>query len=286
MIGLLLFLKVWQPRQVWRFPGEVPRAGGRTACNYTAGRVLRAWAPYLFLATMVFVWELGYVKGVVSSIGVRFPWPWLHNLVIRTAPFVTKDVPYGAEFNLNVGASTGTAIFISGLISLVFTPHYGSRRAFACLARTVRDLRLPMLTISLLGALASTTNYAGMTANIRVAFAATGALVPFFSPLLGWLGVFLTGSHMGSDAFFAPLQKTAARRIGMAPELAVAATVSGGACGKMISPQSIAVATGAVNMVGRDGYIFRFTLGHSLVMAAFLSLLTLAQAYLLPWMLP
>jgi|GEM_PF-1800 len=286
MIGLFLFLKVWQPRQVWRFPGEALRAGGRTPCSDTAGRVLRAWAPYLALAAMVFLWETWYVKGVVSSIGVRFPWPGLHNLVIRTAPLVTKDLPYGAEFNLNVGASAGTAIFLSGLLSLFFTPNYGLRRAFACLARTVRELRLPMLTISLLGALASTMNYAGMTATIGVAFAATGVLVPFFSPILGWLGVFLTGSDPRSDAFFAPLQRTAAPRLGVAPKLAVAATASGGACGKMISPQSIAVATGAANMVGRDGYIFRFTLGHSVVMAVFLSLLTSAQAYLLPWMPP
>lgn len=143
-----------------------------------------------------------------------------------------------------------------------------------------------MLTITLLGALASTMNYAAMTATIGVAFAATGALVPFFSPILGCLGVFLTGSDLRSDAFFAPLQRTAAQRLGVAPELVVAATASGGACDKMISPQTIAIATGAANMAGRDGYIFRFTLGHSVVMAVFLSLLTSAQAYLLPWMLP
>jgi lactate permease len=282
MIGLLLFLKVWQPRQVWRFPGEVPRAGGRTSCNYAASRVFRAWAPYLVLVAMVFLWELGYAKGAVSVAGVRFPWPWLHNLVVRTAPLVTKDVPYSAEFNFNVGASAGTAIFISGLLSLFFTPHYGPRRAFACLARTVRDLRLPILTISLLSALASVMNYAGMTATIGLAFAATGTLVPFFSPLSGWLGVFLTGPGNRADAFFAPLQRTAAHWMGVAPELPVAATASGGACGEMISPQTIAVATGATNMSGRDGYIFRFTLRHSLVMALFLGLLTLAQAYLAP----
>jgi lactate permease len=286
MIGLFFFLRVWQPRQVWRFPGEAPRAGGRTPCNSTAGQVLRAWAPYLALAAMVLLWEVWYVKGAVSAIGVRFPWPWLHDMVIRTAPLVTKDVPYGAEFNLNVGASAGTAIFLAGLLSLPFTPNYGLRRAFVCLAGTVRELRLPILTVSLVGALASTMNYAGMTATLGLAFAATGRLVPFFSPILGWLGVFLTGSDMRSDAFFAPMQRTAAGRIGVAPELTVAATVSGGACGKMISPQSIAVATGAADMVGRDGYVFRFTLGHSMAMAVFLSLLTLAQAYLIPWTLP
>jgi lactate permease len=286
MIGLVLFLKVWQPRQVWRLPGEGLRTGGRAVRDYTAGQVLRAWVPYLVLAAMVLLWEVWYVKAVFSSIGVRFPWPWLHRLVIRTVPFVTKDVPYAAQFNFNLGASAGTAIFLSGLLSLLFTPHYGLRRAFACLARTVRELRLSVLTISLLGALASIMNYAGMTGTLGVAFAATGALIPFFSPILGWLGVFLTGSDLRSDAFFAPLQRGAAQRIGVAPELVVAATGSGGACGKMISPQSIAVAAGATNLPGRDGYIFRFILGHSVGMVVFLSLLTSAQAYLFPWMSP
>jgi lactate permease len=286
MLGLFLFLKVWQPGQVWRFPGEAPQAGGRTPCTYTTDQVLRAWAPYLALAATVLLWEVWYVKGAVSAIGVRFRWPWLHDLVIRTAPLVTKDVPYGAEFNLNVGGSAGTAIFLAGLLSLLFTPNYGLRRGLVCLAGTVRELRLPILTVGLLGALASTMHYAGMTATIGLALAATGSLVPFFSPILGWLGVFLTGSDLRSDALFAPMQGTAARRIGVAPELTVAATASGGACGKMISPQSIAVASGAVDMVGRDGYIFRFTLGQSMAMALFLSLLTLAQAYLIPWTLP
>jgi len=125
-----------------------------------------------------------------------------------------------------------------------------------------------------------------MSSSMGLAFTATGALFPFFSPILGWLGVFLTGSDTSSNALFGSLQKTTAQQIGVDPHLCVAANSSGGVTGKMISPQSISVATAASNMVGREGDIFRFTLGHSVAMTAFVCVLTLLQAYALKWMLP
>jgi lactate permease len=134
--------------------------------------------------------------------------------------------------------------------------------------------------------LAYIMNYSGMSSSMGLAFTASGALFPFFSPILGWLGVFLTGSDTSSNALFGSLQKTTAQQIGVSPELCVAANSSGGVTGKMISPQSISVATAASNMVGKEGDIFRFTLPHSLAMLGFVAVLTLLQAYALKWMLP
>ncbi len=125
-----------------------------------------------------------------------------------------------------------------------------------------------------------------MSSILGLAFTATGALFPIFSPILGWLGVFLTGSDTSSNALFAALQKTTAQQIGVDPTLMVAANSSGGVVGKMISPQSIAVATAATGMVGEEGSIFRFALKHSVAMVLIISLITLLQAYVLKFMLP
>ena len=129
-------------------------------------------------------------------------------------------------------------------------------------------------------------NYSAMSSTLGLAFTATGALFPFFSPILGWLGVFLTGSDTSSNALFTSLQKTTAQQIGVDPHLMVAANSSGGVTGKMISPQSIAVATAATGLVGEEGEIFRWTLPHSVAMAVIVGILTLLQAYWLSWMLP
>lgn len=129
-------------------------------------------------------------------------------------------------------------------------------------------------------------NYSGMSSTLGLAVTATGGLFPLFSPLLGWLGVFLTGSDTSANALFGSMQKTAAEQIGVDPHLTVAANSSGGVTGKMISPQSISVATAATGLVGEEGTIFRFTLFHSIAMLICMSLLTLAQAYTLSWMLP
>jgi lactate permease len=223
---------------------------------------------------------------VLNPISIKFSWPGLHNLVVKTAPIVAKDTPYAAVYTLNFLSAAGTAILISGLISVLFIPNYGYGKALACFRRTVYQLRYPILTISMILGLAYIMNYSGMSSSMGLAFTATGALFPFFAPILGWLGVFLTGSDTSSNALFGALQKTTAQQIGVDPALTVAANSSGGVTGKMISPQSISVATAASNMVGHEGDIFRFTLKHSVAMLLVISVLTLLQAYALKWMLP
>lgn len=284
IIGLGLFLRVWKPKNVWHFPDEKP--SGPVTCQYSSGQVVRAWMPYIILAVMVFLWGLDSVKAVLAPIGVSFQWPGLHNMIIKTAPIVAKDAAYGAVFSFNIASAAGTAILLSGILSVLIIPKYGFGKAAVCFVRTARQLRFPIVTIAMILGLAFIMNYSGMSSTMGLALSATGVLFPFFSPILGWLGVFLTGSDTSSNALFGTLQKTTANQIGVDPGLMVAANSSGGVTGKMISPQSISVATAASGLVGEEGNIFRFTLFHSIAMAVVVGIMTMLQAYVLTWMLP
>jgi lactate permease len=284
IIGLGIFLRVWKPSNTFHFADEKP--SGPVTCQFSAGEVVRAWTPYVILAIMVFLWGLDSVKTFLKPFGTTFNWPLLHNLVVKVAPIAAKNTPYPAVYNVNIGSAAGTAIFIAGLLSILVIPKYGFGRAFACLGRTIKMLRFPILTISLILGLAFIMNYSGMSSTLGLAFVTTGVLFPFFSPFLGWLGVFLTGSDTSSNALFTSLQKTTAQQIGVDPNLMVAANSSGGVTGKMISPQSIAVACAATGLVGEEGHIFRWTLKHSVLMCLVIACLTLLQAYWLKWMLP
>ncbi|QJW48282.1 lactate permease LctP family transporter [bacterium BFN5] len=290
IIGLLVLLKVWKPATTWHFPDEKP-SQGIVKCEYSVGEILRAWAPYLILAVLVFLWAddkfIGLKKTLVGIDKDLFIlWPGLHNLVVRTVPVVPKETLYAAKYSLNFLSAAGTAILFAGIISLAIIPNYGFGRAVACFGKTIKQLRWPILTIAMILGLAYIMNYSGMSSTMGLAFTATGKLFPFFSPFLGWLGVFLTGSDTSANALFCGMQKTAAEQVGVDPYLTVAANSSGGVCGKMISPQSISVATAATGLVGEEGTIFRFTLGHSVAMILFMACLTYLQAYALHWMLP
>jgi len=287
IIGLGAFLKVWKPKNIWHFPDEPPASQRVVESEFSGGEILRAWMPYIILAIMVFLWGIKPVQNVLNAIfAPTFDWPGLHNMVVKAAPIVAKDTPYAAQFKFNFLSTPGTAILIAGLLSVIFMPKYGYDKAVPCLFRTIKQLKWPIVTIALILGLAYIMNYSGMSSSMGLAFTATGALFPFFAPILGWLGVFLTGSDTSSNALFGSLQKTTAQQIGVDPHLTVAANSSGGVTGKMISPQSISVATAASNMVGKEGDIFRFTLPHSLAMLCFVAVLTLLQAYALKWMLP
>lgn len=294
IIGLLIFLKMWKPTNVWHFPDEKASATGKVELKYSIGEVLRAWAPYLILAVLVFLWAddrfIGFKKvltGWETALGLTpITWPGLHNLVLKAAPVVPKAAPFAATYGINFLSAAGSAIFVAGLLSVLIIPNYGFGRAITCFVKTVKQLVYPICTIAMILGLAWIMNYSGMSSTMGLAFTSTGALFPLFSPILGWLGVFLTGSDTSSNALFGAMQKTAAEQIGVDPALTVAANSSGGVCGKMISPQSISVATAATGLVGEEGTIFRFALPHSIAMIICMSVLTYLQAYALHWMLP
>ncbi|MBC8014430.1 MAG: lactate permease LctP family transporter [Sporomusaceae bacterium] len=293
IVGLLIFLKIWKPKTIWLFPGEKPSAG-KVKLEYSIGQVVRAWAPYIILAILVFLWaddKYTNFKATLIQLDrtlpfLAFSWPGLDGLVIKTTPVVLVDTPYAAKYMFNIFSAAGTAIFASGVLSLFVIPNYGVIQAAQCFVKTTKLLILPISTISMILALAYVMNYSGMSSSLGLGFTATGSLFPFFSPILGWLGVFLTGSDTSSNALFCSMQKTAAQQLNIDPALTVAANATGGVCGKMISPQSISVATAATGQVGEEGTIFRFTILHSIAMLAIISVLTYLQAYSLRWMLP
>lgn len=287
IVGLVVLLKVWKPAAIFRFEGE--GASTLTGKGYSPAVVLRAWGPYIVLAVFVFFWGLPEFKKVLNAIPgalFAFNWPGLHGEVLKTMPISPKETMYGAAYTFNWLSAGGTAILLSGLVSVPFMPKYSFGKAIACFARTSNQLVFPICTIAMILGLAFLMNYSGMSSTLGLAFTKTGWLFPFFSPILGWLGVFLTGSDTSSCALFGGMQKDTAIAVGMSPELAVASNASGGVTGKMISPQSLSVATAATNMVGQEGNLFRFTIGHSIAMTLVLCVLTYLQAGPLSFMLP
>ena len=148
---------------------------------------------------------------------------------------------------------------------------------------TLKELKLSILTIGLVLGFAFVANYSGLSSTLALVLAATGATFPFFSPFLGWLGVFLTGSYTSANALFGSLQANTTTQLGVTPKLTVAANAIGGVTGKMISPQSIAIACAAVGLEGKESDLFRFTIKYSLIFCTLLGLLTILQAYVLPW---
>ncbi|CAH0162321.1 Glycolate permease GlcA [Pseudomonas sp. Bi70] len=301
LVCLTLFLKVWQPKragasQVAGVSGGAAVAGGfggarsTTPSPYSLGEILKAWSPFLILTAMVTVWTLKPFKALfapgaaLDHLVLMLPIPHLDQLVIKVAPIVGNPMPIAAVFKLDPISATGTAIFFSAVLSMLvlkINPKIG----LTTFKETLYELRWPILSIGMVLAFAFVTNYSGMSTTLALVLAGTGAAFPFFSPFLGWLGVFLTGSDTSSNALFSSLQATTAHQIGVSDTLLVAANTSGGVTGKMISPQSIAVACAATGMVGRESDLFRFTLKHSLIFATFVGLITLVQAYWLTGML-
>ena len=279
IISLLILLKYWQPRSVWRFPTEPEPAPQRA--QPPPRRLLWAFLPFLFLTIMVITWGLPPIRDWLTSNGTwQFPVPGLHNAIRESNGSSLVHI-----YRLNYLSAAGTAILIATLVSLLFSGLTLKEGANTFVA-TFRQLRIPVLTISVVLAFAYLMNDSGITQTIAKALADSGVLFPFFAPILGWLGVFITGSDTSSNALFGKLQSATAVSIGVDPIVTVGANVSGGVIGKMISPQSIAVAAAAGQLVGRESDLFRFTVRHSLILLAIICCIVLAQAYLFKWMIP
>ncbi|AVF54237.1 lactate permease LctP family transporter [Pseudomonas fulva] len=295
LIALTLFLKVWQPKRSFAAAtGSVGAAmvqtGGSQPSPYSLGEIFKAWSPFLILTVLVTIWTLKPFKaafapgGAMYNFVFNFAIPHLDQLVIKTAPIVAAPTAMPAVFKLDPISATGTAIFLSALISMAVLK-INVKTGLTTFKETLFELRWPILSIGMVLAFAFVTNYSGMSSTMALVLAGTGAAFPFFSPFLGWLGVFLTGSDTSSNALFSSLQATTAHQIGVNDTLLVAANTSGGVTGKMISPQSIAVACAATGLVGKESDLFRFTVKHSLFFATIVGLITLVQAYWLTGML-
>jgi lactate permease len=315
ILSMVVLLRFWQPKEIWRFdddpaveeertarprPGPAtgelspgPGAAARSELPASSDRreVLMAWLPWILLAVLVFLWGTPQVKSFLNDlsttlhIGAKINWPWLHLEVVRTPPVVAKDTAEKAVYEFFPLSATGTALLITGILSgLALRLRPGEiGRVFL---GTLHRVRFSLLTIAAMLAIGYVTRYGGLDASMGLAFAKTGKLFAFFSPLLGWLGVALTGSDTSSNALFGSLQKITATQIGISPVLAAASNSSGGVMGKMIDAQSIVVGGVATGQQGQEGNILRYVFFHSIALACLVGLLVLAQAYLFPGVVP
>ena len=308
ILSLVTLLRFWQPRTTWRFDhdddgdgnGGSAASPARTRSGALAGspaaaaaqphhsrrEAMIAWMPWMILSVLVFVWGLPQFKTFLNGLSiVNIPVPYLDKAVLRMPPVVPSPKAEDAIFTLNWLSATGTSLLLTGIISgllLGLTPARMARVFWTTLAR----VRLPLLTIAAMLALGFTTRYAGLDATMGLAFARTGPLFPFFSPLLGWLGVALTGSDTSSNVLFGNLQQVSAQQLGISPVLAAAANSSGGVMGKMIDAQSIVVAGVATGQQGNEGEILRYVFFHSLALASLVGVLVLLMARVFPWVVP
>lgn len=280
IICLVVFLRVWKPKTIWRFANE-PAPTFDADTHYSRGQIVRAWSPFILLTLMIIAWGLQPIKDVLNSIGmVQFEFPGLHNAIQSGDGILLPKL-----FKFNYLSAGGTAILLACLLSI---PLVGLtyKQGAVVFAATLNQLKFPILTIATVLGFAYILNDSGMTLTMAAVLASTGVFFPFFSPILGWLGVFITGSDTSANALFGKLQYVTAQSIGIDPVVTVAANVSGGVVGKMISPQSIAVAAAAGDLVGQESQLFRFTVKHSFIMLAFICCLTLLQAYVIKWIIP
>lgn len=300
MLSLVVLLKFWKPKTVWSFDFE--KSSERAADEasrpvYSTGRTVKAWMPWAILSVFVFIWGLPQVTTFldggtekapnflnhVSKISYKVP--FLNEAVIRTVPVVPKPTPRKAVFILNWLSATGTSLVLAGIVSGLLVG-FSLWEVLGILFQTMKRIRLSLITIGTMLALGFTISAAGLDATMGLAFASTGILFPFFSPLLGWLGVALTGSDTSSNVLFGGLQKITASQLGVSPMLAAAANSTGGVMGKMISAQSVVVVSAATNMKGGEGNILRSVFWHSVALVCIAGILIFLQAYVFPWITP
>ncbi|KKZ91753.1 L-lactate permease [Bacillus wiedmannii] len=295
LVSLSLFLKVWQPKEIYQSKEANSEVAATTTATsmpkLTVGKVVKAWSPFIILTVMVVIWSQSFFKalfapgGALESLVFKFEVPGLHNLVMKAEPIVNKPTPYEAILKLDILSATGTAILIACIIS-IFILKMSAKDAVITFKETLNELKMPILSIGFVLGFAFIANYSGLSSTLALALAGTGGLFPFFSPFLGWIGVFLTGSDTSANALFSNLQAITAQQVGVSEVLLVAANTTGGVTGKMISPQSIAIACAAVGLAGKESDLFRFTVKHSLFFVIIVGIMTYVQAYYLTWMIP
>ncbi len=280
IICLVIFMKFWKPRSIWRFPNE-PEQTINTNARYSTGEIIRALSPFILMAVMIIAWGTQPIKQLFNSAGLlQFEFPFLHNSIMDKSGNLIPHL-----FKFNYLSAAGTSVFLSALLAI---PLVGLKFGEGMIVfwETLKQLKFPIVSVASVLGFAYALNDSGITITLAEELANTGVLFPFFAPVLGWLGVFITGSDTSSNALFGKLQYATARSIGVDPVVTVSANAAGGVVGKMISPQSIAVAAGAGNLVGHESDLFRFTLKHSFIMLGFICFLVLAQAYIVSSIIP
>ncbi|MGE0816071.1 MAG: L-lactate permease [Vicinamibacterales bacterium] len=299
IVVMVAVLKLWKPKNIMRLEGDKPASV--TMLKHSGGELVSAWMPYLLLVLFVLAWGEPSIKAQIdrftdglmpsffpkAAAGLNGIEVWgLHNAITRVPPVTAAPAPYGAVFTLNWLSASGTACFLATIVAALFLK-VSPRRFVGIYTATFGQLRFAMLTIASMLGLAYLMNYSGMTSTLGLALAATGVVFPFFSAVVGWLGVFLTGSDTSANALFGNLQVVTANALGLNPVLTASVNSAAGVMGKMISVQSIAVAVAATGMAPDDeSRLFRFTIKHSVMLMMVMGVVAMLYAYVFPGWVP
>lgn|SRR5487761_38746 len=274
--ALTVLLQFWKPSD--ECPSKnMKHSAQAPASELTLREGIAAWTPWAVLAAVMILWS--YFK-LFEKGRIKVPVPWLNNAIFITL----YHRPYAAIYTFDPLAA-GTAGLLATLMAALIL-RASPRVLLQSGLRTLRQMVFPTLTVCLIVALAYLYNYSGMAYTLGAALATVGSVFPFFSSYLGWVACFMSGSDTASNFLFGNLQVAAAHQIGISPVLLASTNCVGAAAGKTISPQSIAVGVTTVGLVGREGEVLRTTLWHSILLAAVVGLMALAQAYWLKWMIP
>ncbi|MBM3773085.1 MAG: L-lactate permease [Acidimicrobiia bacterium] len=299
IIVMVAVMKLWRPARIMRLEGDHEVTA--TLTHHSPSQLALAWSPYLLLVLFVLAWgEPDIRRGIDTWTNGLLPSfmpkastglnvlnvPGLHNLITRVPPVVVEPAPYAAAYTLNWLSASGSACFLATIVA-AFVLKVKPAQFVGIYKATFAQLKYAILTIASMLALAYLMNYSGMTSTLGLALAASGGAFPFFSAVLGWLGVFLTGSDTSANALFGNLQVVTANAIGLNPVLMASVNSSAGVMGKMISVQSIAVAVAATGMTSADeGRLFRFTFKHSVVLMIAMGVISMIFAYVVPGWVP
>jgi len=278
--ALAVFLRFWKPKNVYQFQDEKPTEANRQ--RYSGKQIFKAWSPFIILTVMVSLWGIPQIKAILNDRALT----WIQDVpAVMGHLFNADGDPTALQYKIPFLGLAGTAVFFSAIISkfILGQTWIDFVKTFA---ETCKEIALPLVTIMSVLALSNIANYSGMMLAIAATLAKTGSTFHFLSPVLGWLGVFITGSDTAANNLFGPLQYKTAKYVAMDPVLALAANASGGVTGKMISPQSIAVACAAVGLAGKESDLFRFTIKHSFILLFMICVITFLQSSILSFMIP
>jgi lactate permease len=283
IVVLIAFLRFWKPRRVLNAVGVDISGHTRRRFDHSAGKIFKAWLPWLVLSLVVFAWGNPQLsRWFDAKTTIKLTVAGLHNFIQRVPPVVAKPTAEAAIFTLNWFTATGTGILVAALLAGLLMG-LGPVTLASAFAKTLVNLRFTIVTIAAMLAIGYITRYCGLDATLGLAFARTGALYPFFGTLIGWLGTASTGSDTSANVLFGSLQTMTARQIGVSPALMASANSAGGVMGKMIAAPSVVVASTATQTYGQEGTILRFVIVHSLALAALVGLLVCLMAYVHPF---
>ena len=292
-------LKLWKPKRIMRL--ETDRGTIAALKHHPGSAVFMAWLPYLLLVMFVLAWgepaikssidrfTNGLMPGALPKNGTTLNGlnvPSLHNQITRVPPVTARPAPYAAVFTLNWLSASGTACLFATFATALFL-RLKPKQLVSAYTSTFKQLKFAMVTLASTLGLAYLMNYSGMTSTLGLSLASTGVAFPFFSAVVGWLGVFLTGSDTSANALFGNLQVVTANALDLNPILTASVNSAAGVMGKMISVLSIAVAVAATGMTTADeSRLFRFTIKHSVLLMTVIGLIALMFAYVFPGYVP